>query len=71
MKNLDKVIFTGKSNSWDFDDSIGKHYETSDGLKIGETYVISSISHGDYSAHILLKGYEYKWFSTSFFELVK
>lgn len=67
MKINDVVVFTGKSNSWDFDDSIGNVY-LSEGLVVGEKYTISDVSHGDYSCHIKLVGNNDRFFSTVFFK---
>lgn len=68
MNINDVVIFTEKSKSWNFDDSVGKMY-ASEGLVEGEKYVVSEVSHGDYSCHIKLFGNNNRWFSTAFFKL--
>lgn len=69
MKIGDVVVFTEKSNSWDFDDSVGKLYVEA-GLVIDKKYVISEVSHGDYSCHIRFVETGNKWFSTAFFREV-
>ena len=67
MKINDVVVFTGKSKSWEFDDSIGDVY-ISEGLVVGQKYTISEVSHGDYSCHIKLVGNSERFFSTAFFK---
>jgi hypothetical protein len=68
----DKVLFTGKSNDWSFDDSaVDSYISASEGfLKTGETYTIREISHGDYSMHIRLVGGNDEWITSAFFEIV-
>jgi len=64
MKVGDIVIFTGTSNAWEFDDTACSRY----GLIVGKEYVVSKVSHGDYSCHILLEGKDAIWFATAFFK---
>ena len=47
----DSVLFTGKSNNWNFDDSVSAVY-IEKGLRLGKVYIIKEISRGDYSEQV-------------------
>ena len=63
----DCVILTNESNNWSFHESaIESYISKSDGfLEVGRTYIVSEISHGDYSVHVKVVGYDV-WIPTAF-----
>ena len=69
MKTGSIVSFTGKSDSWDFDDSSANAY-INDGLVIGKEYTVLEVSEGDYSTHITISEEGKRWYPTSFFKLI-
>lgn len=62
----DEVVYTGKSNSWDYADPT----EAQVLLKVNSKYTVCAVSRGDYSDHIQLLGEPEKWYPTAYFEPV-